>query len=142
MTVSNESFDTIETGARVSRRYTISPAVYSLFLEAFEDVNPVHVDEGYARARGFDGKVMHGAILNGFLSHFIGVHFPGRRALLLSADLRYASPSYLGDMLEIQATVAQKAEAHCVLVLHLKITNLTRNTVAARGRVQVAMAVE
>ena len=83
---------------------------------------------------------MHGAILNGFVSHFVGVRFPGRRSLLLSVDLRYASPSYLGDTVEITAVVAQRVDAQQVVVLRLEVKNLTRGTRAANGRAQVKIA--
>ena len=85
---------------------------------------------------------MHGAILNGFVSALIGVHFPGRRALLLSVDLRYANPSYLSDALRIDATVAQKIESQRVIVLNLRIHNVTQDVVAATGRAQIKVANE
>lgn len=139
MKAADLSYASIAEGAAHTRRYAITPAVYEGFLGAFEDRSPVHVDEAYARDRGFDGKVMHGAILNGFVSHFVGMCFPGRRALLLSVDLRYAAPCYLGDVVELQATVSQKVDAQQVIVLTLRIQNVTRGTSAARGRAQVSV---
>jgi acyl dehydratase len=134
------SYESIAAGTEVAQRYTISPAVHARFMEAFEDVSPIHVDEAYARTRGFKGKVMHGAILNGFVSNFVGVHFPGRRALLLSVDLRFANPSYLGDVIEVHAAVTQKVDAERVIVLRLAIENVTQGTTAATGRAQVRIA--
>lgn len=140
MSVRDLSYESIREGTRVARQYTIAPEVYARFLEAFEDCSPIHVDDAYARERGFQGKVMHGAILNGFVSNFVGVHFPGRRALMLSVDLRYANPSYLGDVLEIRARVVQKVDSRQVILLTMQLENLTQGTLAANGRVQVAIA--
>jgi acyl dehydratase len=140
VSVQDLSYESIAAGAEVVRRYTISPVVYARFMEAFEDVSPIHVDEAYARKRGFKGKVVHGAILNGFVSNFVGVHFPGRRALLLSVDLRFAHPSYLGDVIEVRAVVTQKVDAERVIVLRLAIENLTQGATAATGRAQVRLA--
>jgi len=78
----------IGEGQRETLDYALTPAVYQHFLDAFQDVSPIHVDEGYAKARGFAGRVMHGSLLNGFVSHFIGTWFPGRYSLLLGVDLR------------------------------------------------------
>jgi 3-hydroxybutyryl-CoA dehydratase len=139
-TVRDLSYEEIAEGVDHVHDYAITPAVYGSFLEAFDDRSPIHVDKAYARERGFEGVVMHGAMLNGFVSHFIGVRFPGRRALLLSVDLRYGSPSYLGDTVRIRATVAQKVDAQKVIVLKLQIENLTRGTTAATGRAQVKVA--
>lgn len=133
------AFAEIDEGTIVSHDYSIKPSVYKAFLEAFNDFSPIHVEDDYARARGFQQRVMHGAILNGFLSHFIGMHFPGRRALWLSTDLRYLKPSYLGDQLRLDATVAQKVESQSVIVLNIVFHNETQGIIVARGRVQVAV---
>jgi acyl dehydratase len=136
---SDLSFAEITEGMTVDRDYSLTKPVYDSFLAAFDDRSPVHVDDNYAKASGFRERVMHGAILNGFLSNFIGMHFPGRGALWLSVDLRYLAPTYLGDDLNVQAVVGQKVESQNVLVLNIIIRNQTQGIVTARGRVQVAL---
>ena len=133
----NEQWRQSCVGRCDSRDYAITAEVYQHFLAAFKDENPLHVDDAAAKSRGFAGKVMHGALLNGFISHFIGMVFPGRDSLLLAVDLRYANPCYLGDMIRLQTVVAQKMDARQILVLNLTVMNLTRNYPAARGRIQV-----
>lgn len=130
-------YDQITVGMKESRDYVITPDVYRLFLDAFQDHSPVHVDEEFAKARGFSGRVMHGSILNGFVSHFIGMYFPGRFSFLLSVDLRYSNPSYLGDAIRLDATVTQKMDSHNIIILDAMLANTTRNLLAARGRIQV-----
>jgi len=132
-------YEDIAEGQRETFDYAISAAVYQGFLAAFEDRSPVHVDEEHARARGFPGPVMHGSILNGFISHFVGMRFPGRHSLLLSVDLRFANPSFLEDRIRIEAVVRQKQDVHKIVIFDAVITNLTRNHLAARGRIQVML---
>ena len=129
----------ISVGMKASRDYVITPKVYEHFLAAFDDYSPVHVDEGFAKSRGFSGKVMHGSLLNGFISHFVGMYFPGRFSLLLSVDLRFSNPSYLGDTIHLEAVASQKMDARNILVLDVKLSNTTRGQLAARGRVQVML---
>ncbi len=124
---------------RASHDYLITTGVYEHFLAAFHDASPVHVDEDFAKSRGFLGKVMHGSLLHGFISHFVGMRFPGRLSLLLSVDLRYLNPSYLGDAIHLVALVSQKMEARNVLVLDVTLANTTRGHLAARGRLQVML---
>ena len=38
---------------------------------------------------------MHGTILNCFISHFVGMHFPGGRVLLHAVDTQFKSPCHL-----------------------------------------------
>ncbi len=130
-------FHEIIVGMSASRDYAITAGVYEHFLAAFQDYSPLHLDEEFARARGFSGKVMHGSLLNGFVSNFVGMYFPGKFSLLLSVDLRYANPSYLGDVITIDAVVSQKMDVQKVVVLDITLTNNTRHSLAARGRVQV-----
>lgn len=129
----------IVLGMKAAHDYTITPEVYEHFLAAFRDHNPMHVDENFARSRGFAGRVMHGSILNGFISHFVGMHFPGRFGLLLSVDLRFLNPSYLGETIRLEAVVSQKMDVRTVLVLDVTLTNVTRGGLAARGRIQVML---
>ena len=130
-------YQDIALGRTDLRDYSITSEVYHHFLAAFGDESPIHVDEAFAQARGFAGKVMHGALLNGFVSHFVGMVFPGRDSLLLAVDLRYAKPCYLGDALRLESVVKQKMDSRQTILLDLTLTNLTRNCLAARGRVQV-----
>ena len=127
----------IVTGMTAAHDYVIAPEVYEQFLAVFKDYSPVHVDEAFAKSRGFSGKVIHGSLLNGFVSHFVGMRFPGRFSLLLSVDLRFSNPSYLGDSINLAVEVVQKMDAHNIIILDAKLSNTTRNCLAARGRIQV-----
>jgi 3-hydroxybutyryl-CoA dehydratase len=131
------AFRDLSEGAEQVHEYAITPAVFGAFLQAFDDRSPIHVDREAAVAAGFPEVVMHGAILNGFLSHFVGMILPGAGSTLLSVDLRYLQPSHLHDHLSLRATVAQRVETLRVVVLHVVFENLTRGTRAATGRVQV-----
>ena len=132
-------YDEIMEGMTEQLDYVISDDVYLGFLSIFGDHNPIHVDESYALASGYPGKVMHGSILTGFLSHFIGMYFPGRLSLLLAVDIRFAKPSYLGDRITLEAIVRQKMDARRVLILDATFTNKTRHYQVARARTQVML---
>jgi len=131
------SYRDVTEGMTRVRDYVVTPVVYEGFLRAFDDRSPIHVDAEYARARGFAEPVMHGAILNGFISHFVGMVFPGANSVLLATELRFSQPSYLGDSLKLTAKVAQKLDAKQVVVLHVTFVNETRGLMAATGRLQV-----
>lgn len=128
----------IVPGEAVRHDYVVSTAVYEAFLACSGDHSPIHVDAEYARRRGFSERVMHGAILNAFLSHFVGMVFPGRTSLLLTATLRYLQPVHLGDRLTLEGAVAQKVDSERVAVLHVTFTAAERGgVVVARGKADV-----
>lgn len=137
--VAEYTFEEITEGLTQARSYEITSAVYTGFLVAFGDVSPIHVDRAYALTAGFPDVVAHGAILNGFLSHFVGVVLPGRRSLLLTVDMRYLKPCFVGDRLELEVRVVQKAGSQRVVVSDFRFENRTRGWTAARGRAQIFM---
>jgi acyl-CoA thioesterase FadM len=80
---------------------------------------------------------VHGNILNGFISHFIGMEYPAGNVIIHSLSLTYKSPCFLEDKLIIEAKVDQKIESVNALVLKLKITNSTQGNIASTGKIQV-----
>ena len=132
-------FHDIEENEEYSKSYTIDESVYKAFLAIFQDQSPIHIDDAYARSAGFSGCVMHGAIFNGFLSHFVGMYFPGRRSLILSVNMNYHLPSYLGESFMLKARVRQKVETARVVVLDVKFVNESAARIAASGKVQVSV---
>jgi acyl-CoA thioesterase FadM len=65
--------------------------------------------------------------------------FPGGPVLLQSANTQFKSPCHLGDQIRIDTTVSQVVESVRVLALDMVLTNLTRDRVAAKAKVQVGL---
>jgi 3-hydroxybutyryl-CoA dehydratase len=111
--------------------FAVTEAVYEGFLATFGDRNPLHVDDAYAQARGFRAKVMHGNILNGFVSDFVGMQLPLRDVLLLSQEIRYRQPVYAGEVLRLEATVRHYSEGTGIAELQFRFRNSEESTVAS-----------
>jgi 3-hydroxybutyryl-CoA dehydratase len=133
-------FEDIIEGSEVEHEYLIDSGLPDRFVDLFHDASPIHVDDEFARRKGFPGRVAHGAIMNGFLSHFVGMVLPGRGALLLSTDIRYVRPAYAGTRVRLRAKVAHRVESECVVVLTCTFEEAVGGEVLARARVQVAVA--
>jgi acyl dehydratase len=129
----------IREGARDSRDYTITAEIYDRFVAAFGDVNPIHSDDEYARKLGYPGKIAHGVILNGFISHFLGMHYPGGGVLLHSLQTTFRNPCHVSDCIRIEAVVGQVSRAVGVAVVELTLTNITRATLAAKAKAQLGL---
>lgn len=129
----------IREGHSSQHRYTITAAVYEQFLAAFGDTNRLHTEDSFAQSRGFPARVMHGTILTGFISHFVGVHFPGEASLLHSIYIQFKSPCHLEDDILIAASVTHVSAAVGVITLDMDLTNLTRGRLAAKAKVQVGL---
>jgi 3-hydroxybutyryl-CoA dehydratase len=132
-------FCDVRVGQMKSRRYLLTKDVYSNFLAAFHDTSPIHMDDVFAKKKGFKSRVMHGAILNGFISHFIGVCFPGRHALLQSVSIQYRAPVYLGDALSLRCRVEHKSNAAKTLSLLMTWRRSGSAGPVATAKAQVGM---
>jgi len=130
-------FSEIKEGQKASHEYVIDQGVYEGFINTFADTNPLHVDDNYAKEKGFNSKVMHGAVVNGLLSNFIGIVFPSENVMIQSVDIEYKKPNYLGDKILVEAFVEQKSGAVEVLVIKIDINNLTQDYLCAKAIVQV-----
>lgn len=129
------TFEDLSPGTECRQQYVISEAVYRKFLELFGDTSPLHVDDEVAKSCGFSGKLMHGAILNGFISNFVGTIFPGRRTLEVGVEISFVKPAYLGDVLELEATVQDRLESRNVVILRFRFTR--EKAIVARGTISV-----
>ncbi len=139
LAVSQLRFKDIRLGQQKSRRYVVTPSVYENFIKCFEDVSPIHIDDVFAKNKGFKSKVMHGAILNGFTSHFIGTCFPGKHAVLHSVNMQYRAPVYLGDTLLLNSKVEHKSDATKTVLLNISWVHVASKRLIATTKVQVGV---
>jgi len=56
------------------------------------DLNPLHLDSAYAKTTTYEGRIVHGAFQIGLASALLGMHLPGKYALLSSVNCRFPAP--------------------------------------------------
>lgn len=88
----------------------ITRAVGASDIEAFAavsgDVNPVHLDEAYAKTTPFGGRIAHGMLTAAYISAVLGARLPGPGAIYLSQNLRFRRPVKIGDVVTARVTVS------------------------------------
>ncbi|XP_074112942.1 uncharacterized protein LOC141536363 [Cotesia typhae] len=63
------------------------------FAKLTNDYNPIHVSA--------EKKLVHGALLNGFLSGVLGTKLPGPGTIVVHQTLNFPKPCYAGDTIDI-----------------------------------------
>lgn len=125
-----------KVGEEFNLKFKISKDVYDGFINIFNDKNPIHVDIDFAKNHGYSEIVMHGNILNGFISYFIGEQLPTKNIVILSQNIKFNNPVYLNDLLQFNASVYEIYESVNVINIKFKFINQKKITVA-KGKVQI-----
>ncbi len=118
--------------------FSVSEHVYAGFVQLFKDKNPLHTDTQFAISKGFEGIVIHGNILNGFISYFIGECLPEKNVIIHSQEINYKNPVYLNTSLQFNAKVSGVFES--VRTVEFKFTFTSSNQkVVAKGKIQIGV---
>ena len=56
---------------------TVTAEMMDAFCTLTGDVSPIHMDEDYAKGRGYPGRVVYGMLGASFFSTLAGVYLPG-----------------------------------------------------------------
>ena len=92
-------------GDKFEEGFVLKNDIYRGFIDVFNDNNPLHTNHQFALDKGFDGMVMHGNILNGFLSYFIGEKLPIKDVIIHSQEIQFKNAVYLNDELQFNAEI-------------------------------------
>jgi 3-hydroxybutyryl-CoA dehydratase len=97
----------LNLGDKYSHEFLIDQEVYENFMKTFRDHNPLHTDRDFAQSKGFRDVVMHGNLLNGFISYFVGELLPVKDVMIMKQEIKFRLPVYLGDVLQFSAIVTE-----------------------------------
>lgn len=125
----------MKKGDRFRLTYSVTPYIYRQFRKVFKDDNPLHTNKKTANRLGFDNIVMHGNILNGFISNFVGIGLPVKNVAIISQNINFIKPVYLNDKLLFEAVVNEYFESVSTVEFSFAFSNQKKEKVA-RGTIQ------
>ena len=128
----------LKPGDKFTEVFVVSDDIYKGFVKLFKDKNPLHIDEKYAIEKGFEDIVMHGNMLNGFLSYFIGECLPIRNVVIHSQNIKYIKPVYLYDKLHLFAQIDDVFESVNVVEISFVFSNQDAVKVA-KGSISIGL---
>lgn len=118
--------------------FIVSNEIYNGFITLFKDRNPLHTETQFAQSKGFQSEVMHGNILNGFLSYFIGEGLPTKNVIIHSQEIQFKNPVYLNESLQFNATVIGVYDSVNAVEFKFDFKNTSGKTVA-KGKIQIGL---
>ncbi len=115
-----KSFEELEVGMAVSIEHEVSEQDVQDFARVSGDYNPLHMDEEFAKATPFGGRIAHGALTASYISAILGNDLPGPGAIFTDLELRFRRPVRIGDKVTAVAEVQEKIERGNRVVLAVK----------------------
>jgi len=108
----------------------ISQNTLDMFRDLTGDISSIHVDERYARERGYEGRVCYGMLTSAFYSTLVGVYLPGKYALFQEAHISMTKPVYIGDRLSVTGKITELHEQLKRVTIKARIRNQKGETVS------------
>jgi 3-oxoacyl-[acyl-carrier protein] reductase len=130
---------TFTIGSIYRTRLNVDSALVKRFAEVSGDENPIHMDAEDAKAYGYPRQVAHGALMLAAVSKMIGMEVPGPGAVWMNQSIEWTAPVFVGDQIEITATIAAVSDGASVLRLDLEARN-QRDELTMRGNAQVKVS--
>ncbi|MDD8022593.1 MAG: MaoC family dehydratase [Paracoccaceae bacterium] len=125
----------LEIGMARSLSKEITDRDIEMFAEVSTDHNPVHLNDDYAKATMFKGRIAHGMLSAGLISAVIGEQLPGHGTIYLGQSLKFLAPVRPGET--VKAEVKVIAIDHARRRVTLETTCMVGDTVVIKGEALV-----
>jgi len=93
------------------------------FAEIVGDLNPIHLDDGFAEKSSFKKRIVHGAFLAGLISKVLGMDFPGQGTIYISQNSIFKRPVFVNTTVKVEVKVVETNPETRRLVLDTNILN-------------------
>ncbi|AFM28003.1 MaoC family dehydratase [Desulfomonile tiedjei] len=125
-----KSYEELEIGEKASFSKTITETDVYLFAGISGDLNPMHVNEEYARTTPFGARVAHGPLTMSLAAPVLGMKLPGLGTIAVELTTRFKAPVYFGDTITVIGEVVEKISKKKWVRVALAWTNQRGETVA------------
>lgn len=89
--------------SEVTRSFT--GADVDAFAELSGDMNPVHLDENYAKKTFFGARIVHGAFASSIFSTIFANTLPGPGCIYLKSENKFLKPIFLDELVLFKVEV-------------------------------------
>ncbi len=138
--MNNYKFSDIYVGLKAEFKSEITQEKMKAFYDVTKDCSPIHIDENYAKQRGFKGRVVYGMLSASLFSTLAGVYIPGEHCLLHSVESKFAKPVFIGDVLTVKGEVTEINETFKTITIKAQIVN-ENNVKVTRGIIKASVAI-
>ncbi|HFF2644074.1 MULTISPECIES: MaoC family dehydratase [Acinetobacter] len=77
------------------------------FARLSGDINPVHLDENYAKETIFGARIVHGALVSSIFSTIFANNLPGAGCIYLKSENKFLKPVYLNEPVRFKVEISE-----------------------------------
>lgn len=137
MELNNYTYNQIEIGKIFQFKKILTFQDVLDFSRITGDENPLHIDEEYAKATPFKGRICQGMLAASLFSALFGMVCPGRKNLYLSQTLNFKKPIIIDSELTVRGTVEQKTDS--LKIIFVKTEILVNNEIVIDGKAKIQL---
>ncbi len=117
------NFEDIYLGLTSSFEVIITQEMLDSFIVLSGDNSPLHINEVFAREKGYLGIPVHGMLTASFYSQLVGIHLPGVNGYSQEYKIAFVAPVYVGNILTVSGEVEYINTAFKQLWIDAQIIN-------------------
>lgn len=125
------NFQDLKLGMKGTVSKTITESDVAMYSGISLDINPVHLNEEYAKETMFKHRIAHGMLSAGLISAALGTKMPGEGTIYLGQDLKFIAPVYLGDTITVEVEIIELIEEKSIVILKTTCKNQKGKTVVS-----------
>ena len=125
----NKIYSEINIGDSAQYTRTLTEEDVLLFAQVSGDINPVHLDEDFAKSTPFGGRIAHGIWSASLVSAAIATELPGPGSIYLGQNLKFKRPVYINDTLTVELEIKEKIDKRQRVLIDCKVLNQKGQTV-------------
>ena len=118
-------------GDQWNKTWIVTSEIQKLFIQISKDYNPIHTKSSFAKELGFKDKILHGIILNCFISFFVGEMLPTKNIIIIEQKIKYYNPFYIDDILNFNIKISKIIKSTQCIYLNYSFKRLDK--VIAKG---------
>lgn len=119
----NKTFDELSIGDFTTLEREVTEKDIQLFAYISGDVNPVHLDEDYAKSTPFGSRIAHGLFSALLITTGVGTQLPGPGSIYRGQEIKFQKPVMLGDTLTAKLTIIEKKKRGNLVKIDCEIKN-------------------